>query len=98
MSQDIYAIIGNTDRQLDPQDQLHYQNDFSALVNSHAKKIWGEWRSDQKSRYQNMCISFLCEKANLETLKLELATLAKRYNQDAIAWSPVEKTDLIKGV
>jgi hypothetical protein len=93
----IYVSIGNSDDKLSQKQWSEYAIDVAGLVRAWSVELHGEWLSLPHAQYQNACWCFEITEDEVDILKLELETVAAKYNQDWIAWADAT-LEIIKGV
>jgi hypothetical protein len=91
----VYVSIGNSDGKLTQREYAEYIRDFRRIMRQYSSSILGEWFSAPDTAFQNACIVIQYPEAEKDALKEELTELRLSYNQDSVAWAPVEKTEFI---
>lgn len=93
----IFVTIGNSDDKLTQERWHNYTVAVRLTIDGYAREVYGEFYSNPNSRWQNACWSFTIEEnANIKLeLANKLASVAKQFNQESIAWSKAQST-LIK--
>lgn len=91
----VYVSIGNSDDKLTQRQwSMFYgyvDNAISALkIGKH-----GAWASSSTHPHQNACWCIEVNPGQAQLLKMELARLAVKFNQDSIAWAQVSETEFI---
>jgi hypothetical protein len=86
---DVYVSVGNSDDKLTQARWFRFHEQVTSACRQLARRIYGDWQSPAVSPFQNACIAFGIEPADIPALKLELADLAGAWGQDAIAWAEV---------
>jgi hypothetical protein len=92
----VYISAGNSDDRLT-------QNRWSELCwNLHSElellsvRFLGEWASDPVSPWQNACWAVEFESPERATqAKAMVACIGRSFGQDAIAWAPAPRTEMV---
>lgn len=90
----VYVSIGNSDDELAQLEWSAYAATFVAAIKHWAGQIHGIWYSVPDSPYQNACACFEIVASQEPLVKDVLATTARVYRQDSIAWA-VATTEFI---
>lgn len=88
----VYISIGNSDDKLTQAQWSEYQAGLLALAEWWASQIHGVWFSEPKSPYQNMCVCAEIDERAVDDLREHLRNLARKFNQDSVAWAEVKET------
>lgn len=98
----VYISIGNSDDKLSQADWSSFVLDvdraFDAAVHYEGARAHGRWHSLPTEPWQNACwcAEWHGELAHVvEALKRKLASIARAYRQDSIAWTEASTTELI---
>lgn len=88
----IYVSIGNSDDKLTQARWHDFIHDVDVTIRSTAEQVHGEWFSGPRSPWQNACWCFDINQDQELRANLALFVLAKKYNQNSIAWAVAETT------
>jgi hypothetical protein len=99
MGKTIYISIGNSDDKLSQADWSSYVLDvdraFNSAVQFEGAWVHGRWYSRPDEPWQNAC---WCAEWDedlrhvVEALQRKLASIARQYRQDSIAWAEAQTT------
>lgn len=87
----VYVSIGNSDDKLIQKRWSAFVYDVHDLLEANGK-LHGAWLSSPHSEYQNACWCVELVQPMVEKTKKTLIGLAKRYEQDSIAWAEAPVT------
>jgi hypothetical protein len=90
----IYVSIGNSDDRLTQREWHDLILAVDAVCMS-ADEIHGAFFSAVTAPFQNACWCIRTTPAGARSLKSQLAALARQFRQDAIAWAPVSRTEML---
>lgn len=91
----VYISIGNSDDKLSQARWCAFTNALHDLLVEMAEEVHGEWFSAPDAPYQNACTCVEVHEDDEDELKRELAELAARFDQDAIAWAEAPSTSFL---
>lgn len=94
----VYVSIGNSDDKLTQKEWSAFWHEVNNLVASRRTTIHGRWMSAPNVEYQNACWCFEYDQNSdfqYGDLQDQLASCARRYNQDSIAWAVVSETKFL---
>ena len=93
----VYVSIGNSDDKLTQEQWAGYTSRVFEIVRAYATAVHGQWYSASDSRWQNACICFDLGTTDEDEalLRRALATCARHYAQDSVAWAQAE-TEFIR--
>jgi hypothetical protein len=91
----VYASIGNSDDKLSQARWSAYHERFEDVIRDRAKTVYGDWLSLPNSGWQNACVAFGVDPAEVPFLKSELRDLAAAFDQDAVAWAEAPVTEFV---
>lgn len=91
----VYISIGNSDDKLSQERWAAFVQDVHDAVNDWSAAIHGAWHSEARSPYQNACWCAEFVGADAEPLKVTLASYARDYGQDSIAWAVAPSTEFL---
>lgn len=101
----VYISIGNSDDKLSQADWSSYALDvdraFEASVRYEGARVHGRWYSLPTAAWQNAC---WCAEWHedlayvVDALRRKLASIARDYRQDSIAWAEAPVTEFIGNV
>lgn len=91
----VYASIGNSDDKLTQARWSEFHASFASEVRDYATAVHGAWLSAPDAPWQNACMCFEVDPADVADLKHALATLAAEFGQESIAWAEVSRTEFI---
>jgi len=91
----VYLSIGNSDDKLTQARWSEFHALVTAYVRNRAHKVHGSWASIPTDPWQNACIAFEMDPAEIPFLKSELRDLAAVFDQDSIAWAPAQATEFV---
>lgn len=96
----VYISIGNSDDKLTQAEWSKYYDMVDSHIMSRRVVTHGRWVSETTNAYQNACwcIEPSFGPNGLTDLKEVLASIAKEFNQDSIAWAEVKETEFIRGI
>jgi len=85
----VYVSIGNTPPydKLSQKEWINFVNEVALYVTVNANRVLGKWYSEPTSAYVNACFGFRIHEVNVEGMKKELARIARKFQQDTIAWA-----------
>jgi hypothetical protein len=98
----VYISIGNSDDKLTQKEWSNFVADVDDVIEEAATQVHGRWFSQSDAEWQNAC---WCVEINsnwgrwdnrVMVLRSKLATHARTYGQDSIAWAPVKETEFLK--
>jgi hypothetical protein len=89
----VYVSIGNSDGKLTPNQWARFWHETNEWLTDY--KIHGQWHSLPTMVWVNACWCVEVPAGQAEDLKHGLEALAKKYNQDSIAWA-VAETEFLK--
>lgn len=84
----VYVSIGNSDDKLTQARWHEFADLFVSIMRAHAVQIFGIWYSRPDAPFQNACVA--AEIIDEMPCRMELAHLAHDFDQDSIAWAPVD--------
>lgn len=95
----VYISIGNSDDYLSQERWAEFVGVLHTLTDPYADDAWvmarhGEWFSDPWSPWQNACWCVELDEDAAPALKAELGRVARRYQQESIAWAEASTTFL----
>lgn len=93
----IHVAIGNSDDGLRQVDWSRFVHEADIVIRYWADEVYGYWLSEPSSQYQNACWAFgiyNTDPEHIERFKKVLAGLAKRFNQDSIAFN-MSETEMV---
>lgn len=97
----VYVSIGNSDDKLSQADWSSFVLDvdraFESAVRYEGVRVHGRWHSLATEPWQNACwcAEWHDDLAHIvEAFKRKLATIAREYRQDSIAWAEATTTFL----
>ena len=88
----IYLSIGNSDDKLTQARWSEFHGLMTMYVRNRAHKVYGSWCSIPTDPWQNACIAFEMDPAEIPILKSELRDLAATFDQDSVAWAETSDT------
>jgi hypothetical protein len=99
----VYISIGNSDNKLSQAEWAAFQLDVAEVINGAlaVTVIHGEWVSLARAAYRNAC---WCVELRdgwtgpISGLRDALHDLARRYDQDSIAWAEAPATEFLGAV
>ena len=92
----IYVSIGNTDNKLTQEQWSKFCSVVDNAVRFYVTEeyLYGAWYSESSSPWQNACWGFSIDRG-VGSLKEALTRAARQFDQDAIAWAEVGRTDFL---
>ena len=90
MTQTVYISIGNSDDKITQAEWCSFVEDVRQALRNLALAQHGEWFSASDSPWQNACWCVEVRPIMVADLRNRLATIAKAYRQDSIAWAVAE--------
>lgn len=100
----VYVSIGNSDNRLGQAEWSQFYRDVTRALYGVGVVVHGQWVSEPTSAWQNACWCIEFDPAQsivmksgatttvLRHMRTELARIAARYRQDAIAWAEAAAT------
>lgn len=88
----VYVSIGNRNDSLSQYRWASYIAAVAEMLNLAGANFHGEFFSAPVSMWQNACWCVEIQPGIADRLKLELAVIARDYEQDSIVWAEVPKT------
>jgi hypothetical protein len=89
-SRTVYVSIGNSDGKLTPRRWAHFWHETNGWLTDYAEKIHGQWHSLPTMVWVNACWCVEVTDDQAEDIKIGLEALAKKYDQDSIAYALAE--------
>lgn len=92
-----YISIGNSDDKLSQEMWSAYWHEVNFALAGRRLHFHGRWASLPNDRFQNACwcVEGDFGPAGRADLKQELADIARKYNQDSIAFAAVQETEFL---
>lgn len=91
----MHVAIGNSDGRLTQLEWSRFHGETNRILGAFASQFFGRWVSPSTSEYQNACWALeLKPEYSPDSLKTALARLAKKWQQDSIAYNESE-TDFV---
>jgi len=91
----IYVSLGNSDDKLSQVRWHAFRQLVLSAVHNTCTRVYGDWVSESGAQWQNACVAFELEDKDIPGLKAEMASLAREFQQDSIAWAHVPHTEFI---
>lgn len=92
----VYISIGNSDDKLTQNEWSHFHALVEGHIRDHVQQIYGRWLSVPSDPWQNACWCVRVAPIHAEALRFELATEAKAFRQDSIAWAVAPDTEFLR--
>jgi len=83
----VYISIGNSDNKLSQDEWSDFCAGVAFAILNHRSGQHGEWYSLPNSAWQNACWCIEISPENEAALKITLASYARSYRQESIAWA-----------
>ena len=90
MTDTVYISIGNSDDKLTQNEWCAFVEDVRQALRNLALAQHAEWFSASDSPWQNACWCVEVREVMVRDLRNRLATIAKAYYQESIAWAVAE--------
>lgn len=98
----VYVSIGNSDDKLPQADWASFHTGVDAVIRRAAHQVHGAWVSPSTDPWQNACWcivldpnAYMDRAEDIDWLRVQLANLAKAYDQDSIAWAEAPTTEFL---